>query len=294
VAGVCCLTMRLDHTRIILTGAASGIGAALLSRLAAYPCSILAADRDAPRLADTVAQLGARPATVTTLACDVGRREAVDALFAAGLARMAGVDLFIANAGFAYYERIDRADWDRIDALLRVNVVSPIYAAEKMAELNRGRPGEAGPHRTVIVGSAMGRLAIPGYALYSASKAALHRFAEAYWLELPDPDTLAVVYPIGTRTRFFEARGGGAPAPHPWPTQTAEQVANAIIKGLERDDRAIYPSFLFRLTLAVDRMLPFTRRIEQYIEGRRLRRWLGSRSGAGRESAHAGRALDHE
>jgi short-subunit dehydrogenase len=276
--------MRLDRTRIILTGAASGIGAALLSRLSAYPCAILAADCDAPRLADTVARLPPRPATVTTLTGDIGRREDVDALFAAAAEYLGGVDLFIANAGFAYYERIDRPDWAHIEALLRVNVVSPIYAAEKMAALNAGRG--RGEYRTVIVGSAMGRLAIPGYALYGASKAALDRFAEAYWLELPDPSTLALVYPIGTRTRFFEQRGQSAP--HPWPTQSPEQVASAIIRGIEQDARAIYPSFLFRLTLAVDRVLPFTRRIEQYIEGRRFRKWLreGDRA-SGRESARA-------
>jgi len=265
--------MRLHNTRIILTGAASGIGAALLLRLADIPCAILAVDRDAPRLADTVARLGARAATVTTFAGDMGCREDVDTLFAAAVARMGGVDLFIANAGFAYYERLERPDWDHIEALLRVNVVSPIYAAEKMAELNEGRA-----HRTVIVASAMGRLAIPGYALYSGSKAALHRFAEAYWLELADPSALALVYPIGTRTRFFE-QGAGRVAPQPWPTQSPEQVAAAIINGIERDARAIYPSFLFRLTLAVDRALPFTRRIEQWIEGRRFRRWRSEREG---------------
>ncbi len=262
--------MRLHHTRIILTGAASGIGAALLARLATFPCSIIAADRDAPRLAETVARLPQHPATITTFAGDMGCPEDVDALFDAGAARMGGVDLFIANAGFAYYERIDRPDWAHIEALLRVNVVSPIYAAEKMAALNAGRG--RGEYRTVIVASAMGELAIPGYALYSGSKAALHRFAEAYWLELADPSTLALVYPIGTRTRFFEQ--GNSRAPHPWPTQTPEQVADAILRGIERDARAIHPSVLFRLTLAVDRVLPFTRRIEQYIEGRRFRRWL--------------------
>lgn len=210
--------MRIHHTRIILTGAASGIGAALLARLADAPCAVIAADRDAPRLAETVAGLGAQAAAVTTFTGDMGCPEDVDALFATAVARMGGVDLFIANAGFAYYERIDRPDWTHIDALFRVNVISPIYAAEKMAALNAGRGG--GAYRTVIVASAMGELAIPGYALYSGSKAALHRFAEAYRLELADPSTLALVYPIGTRTRFFEQ--GDATAPHPWPTQTAE------------------------------------------------------------------------
>ncbi len=261
--------MRLQHARIILTGAASGIGAALLARLAAFPCAILAADRDAPRLSETLARLPASPARVTSFAGDMGKQEDVDALFAAAVERMGGVDLFIAAAGFAYYERLARPDWDHIETIFRVNAVSPIYTVEKMAELNRGRP-----HRTVIVASAMGRLAIPGYALYGSTKAALHRFAEAYRLEAPDPAALSLVYPIGTRTRFFANSNDRAPAPLPWPTQSAERVADAILRGIERDARAIHPSVLFRLTLAVDRILPFTRRIEQWIEGRRFRTWL--------------------
>ncbi len=202
--------MRLQHARIILTGAASGIGAALLARLAAFPCAILAADRDAPRLSETLARLAASPARVTSFAGDMGKQEDVDALFAAAVERMGGVDLFIAAAGFAYYERLARPDWDHIETIFRVNAVSPIYTVEKMAELNRGRP-----HRTVIVASAMGRLAIPGYALYGSTKAALHRFAEAYRLEAPDPAALSLVYPIGTRTRFFANSNDRAPAPLP-------------------------------------------------------------------------------
>ena len=263
--------MRIDSTRIILTGAASGIGAALLAQLSAFPCAILAADLDTPRLVQTVEQLAGSPAAVAAFAGDMGSPDHVDALFDATFGVMGGVDIFIANAGFAYYERLERADWPRIEALLKVNVMSPIYATVKMEELNRERP-----HRTVIVASAMGRLAIPGYALYGGSKAALHRFAEGYRLELADPNSIALVYPIGTRTRFFD-RADGPPAPQPWPTQSAEAVARAVVRGIERDAQKIYPSFLFRLTLALDRIFPPTRRIEQLIEGRRFRRWLARR-----------------
>jgi short-subunit dehydrogenase len=261
--------MRLQNARIILTGAASGIGAALVARLAGIPCAVVAADCDAPCLAETLARLPTTPAAVVPFVGDMGKREDVDALFDAAVERMGGVDLFIAAAGFAYYERLVRPDWEHIEAIFRVNAVSPIYCVEKMAELNGDRP-----HRTVIVASAMSRLAIPGYALYSGSKAALHRFTEAYRLEVPDRAAVSLVYPIGTRTRFFTNSNGHAPAPLPWPTQSAERVADAILSGIERDARAIYPSFLFRLTLAVDRVLPFTRRIEQKIEGRRFRNWL--------------------
>lgn len=260
--------MQLEGARIVLTGAASGIGAATLGLLSQRAGCILAVDRDAPRLSQTVARLTPAPAAITPHVADLGAQADVDGVFDAALRTLGGIDLFIANAGFAYYERLDRADWPRMAALFNVNVLSPLYTAVKMAELNAGRP-----HRTVIVASAMGRLAIPGYALYSGSKAALHRFAEAHRFELADPTSLTLVYPIGTRTAFFQG-SSDRPAPHPWPTQSAEQVARAILRGIERDQKDIYPSALFRLTLLADRYLPFVRRIEQAIEGRRYRRWL--------------------
>jgi uncharacterized protein len=263
--------MRIEHSRIVLTGAASGIGAATLAFLARRPCSILAVDREEQRLLQTVQRVQQSGAQVIPFVADLGKPEAVEAMFEQALAQLGRIDVFIANAGFAYYERLSHADWDHIAALFQVNVISPLYAAVKMGEINGARP-----HRTVIVASAMGQLAIPGYAIYSGSKAALHRWAEGYRLELPDPCSLALVYPIGTRTRFFFQRGKERPAPYPWPTQSAEEVARAIVRGIERDQKDIYPSGLFRLVLIADRFLPFVRRIEQSIEAHRFRRWLAS------------------
>lgn len=262
--------MRIDNARIVLTGAASGIGAATLGLLSQRPCSVLAVDRDERGLHRIVEHL--RPATghLAPFVADLGLPEQVDAVFEHALEHLGGIDIFIANAGFPYYERLSRAHWHRMAALFHVNVVSPLYSAVKMGEINAGRP-----HRTVIVASAMGRLAIPGYAVYSGSKAAVHRFAEAYRFELHDPASLTLVYPIGTHTRFFLS-DNDRPAPHPWPMQSAEQVAQAIVHGIERDQKDIYPSALFRIVLLADRFLPFIRRIEQAIEGRRFRRWLQS------------------
>lgn len=259
--------MRIAGQRIVITGAASGIGRATLALLARCPARILAVDVDANRLTQVLHDLAGAPAQITPLACDLANQACMDGLFDFAVATLGGVDLFIANAGFAYYERLDRADWERLERIFRVNVFAPIYAAAKMHELNRDRP-----HKTVITASAMGLLAIPGYTLYGATKAALDRFAEGYRLELDDPSRLMLVYPIGTRTGFFSAAAPSA-APQPWPTQPADHVARAIVRGIEQDRQAVHPSFLFQLVLLADRFLPFVRRIEQWIEQRRFRRW---------------------
>ncbi len=261
--------MQIEGSRVVLTGAAWGIGRALLAELAAYPARIVAVDVDDAGLERAIAALPAPRAEILPLVLDLTRPQAVDTLFERACAWMGGVDLFIANAGFAYYGLLGAPDWERIERLYALNVLTPIYTVQKMAALNRGRP-----YKVVITASTMGLLALPGYALYSGSKAALHRFAEAYRFELDDPRRLMLVYPIATRTRFFEAAAERS-APVPWPAQSPDRVARAVLRGIRRDRQAVHPSLLARLVLLLDRFLP-VRRLEQHIEARRLARWLAS------------------
>lgn len=253
--------MKPGGKNIILTGAASGIGRALLELLAQFPAKIFAVDKDLERLE----RLPAGPATIIPYACDLGQPAAVDELFAEALRRLGTIDLFIANAGFAYYEKIAAPDWAHIEQIYRVNVFSPLYALEKMQQVNAGRP-----HKTVITASAMSFLGVPGYALYSSTKAALDRFAEAYRFELNDPRQLMMVYPIGTRTNFFSAATQAHAAPQTWPSQSAAQVALAILNGIQRDRLAVFPFPAFRVVLA----LPPLVWAEKAIEAWRLKKWL--------------------
>jgi short-subunit dehydrogenase len=261
--------MNLDGTCIVITGAASGIGRALLERLATYPVTILAADVQADLLENAVAQLTAPRATVQHFTVDVSSAAGNDALFAEALRTMGRINCFIANAGFAYYESLDTADWARLERMYAVNVFAPMDAAVRMRALNTGRA-----YRVVITASAMGYIAYPGYALYAGSKAALIRFAEGYRFELSERASLTLVYPISTRTNFFNQAGERTPVS--WPTQSAEQVAAAIVRGIEHDQADIHPSRLFWFTLLLDRVLPI-RWLIQWLALRDFRAWLGRR-----------------
>jgi uncharacterized protein len=261
--------MKIDNKNIILTGAASGIGRALLEQLSALPCRILAVDMDPARLEEACAAQTGKPATVTPFLCDLSSRENIDRLFDEALLAMGRIDLFFANAGFAYYEQIEQPDWEHIEKIYRVNVFSTIYTIEKMQALF---PNE--PYRVVVTASAMAFIAVPGYAIYSSTKAALDRFADGYRWQMKDPRKLVMVYPIGTRTGFF--RAAGKDVPEAWPTQTPEQVARAILRGVEKDRQAVYPSALFRLVMFLDRFLPM-HRMEQSMEQKRLEGWLAKK-----------------
>lgn len=256
------------YKKIILTGAGSGIGRALLNQLADYEAQIVAVDIDGEQLATAVKMVKPSRANLRPFVADVGRPENIDELFRYTLQMMNGVDLFIANAGFAYYEQVQEPDWERIEQIYRVNVFSPIYAAIKMKAINGNQP-----YKVVITASAMGRMALPGYAIYASTKAALHRFAEGYRLELEEPEQLVLVYPIATQTNFFDAAATRR-IPVPWPSQAPEQVAHAIITGINQNRIAIYPSRLFAIYLFVERFIPFLRSLIQAREKQQFEQWL--------------------
>jgi short-subunit dehydrogenase len=258
--------MNIHNIRIILTGAASGIGKALLAQLAAYDAQILAVDINPVDLPSAKATLHAHTADLT-------RPDEVDMLFQTALEKMGGVDIFIANAGFAYFEKIDAPDWEHIERIYRLNVFSPIYALQKMAALNPGNP-----YCVVMTASAMAKWALPGYALYSSTKAALDSFADAFRYELEPNGRLMLVYPIATHTNFFKAANDGTPIP--WPTQAPEVVAHAVISGIERNKNVIFPSALFLNTWRLGHIIPGMKGFYQIIQNQAFQRWLKMRNKA--------------
>ncbi len=246
--------MQITGKRIVLTGAASGIGRALLHHLAYYDAEIIAADRDTAGLGEALRAPENMKASLTPFVCDLSSQSGTDELFAHALATLGGIDIFIANAGFAYYERLQDADWSRVVAIYNVNTFSPIYSAVKMAELNPDNR-----YLTVVTASTMAHWGMAGYALYSSTKAALHRFADAYRAEIPPNGQLMLVYPIATKTQFFDE----ANAPQIPPMQSAAAVASAVVRGIERDAQAVYPSLIWRISVFLNHLLPIFKPVAQ-------------------------------
>jgi short-subunit dehydrogenase len=257
--------MNIQGKRIVLTGAASGIGLALLEKLARIPCRILAVDLNAEALHSACDRLAGQAAGIIPMACDLSSQENLDRLFEQARTALGGIDLFLANAGFAYYEIIERPDWDHLEKIYRVNVFNPLYTIEKMQALY----GDIA-FKVVVTASAMAQIAVPGYAIYSSTKAALDRFADGYRWQMKDPRKLMLVYPIATRTAFFHAAGKGVPTP--WPSQTPEEVAQAILGGIRRDRQVVYPSTIYRVILFFKRFLPM-HALVQWLEQRRMIAW---------------------
>jgi short-subunit dehydrogenase len=272
--------MKIEGRRIIVTGASSGIGKSLLERLAGREATILGVARRGDLIRKNILSMNDPRAKMEALSCDLSRKENVDRLFEEVMRKWDGVDIFIANAGFPYYEKLERPDWAHIRSIFDLNTFSVFYSLEKMIEISGGRS-----FHFVITASGVCTLAMPGYALYSATKAALERFVEGYRLEMGHGARISMVYPIATRTGFFKAAGENVPIP--WPIQDSDVVAKAIIRGVEKDRKRIYPSRLFRITSFLNRLSPVIGKAYQRHAAQKLRKWLAEKDRPGGEAEKA-------
>ncbi len=242
--------MKIQGARCVVTGASSGIGREVSFRLLEEGAHVMGVARSFPEESKINHPL------FYEYACDVSEPENVDQLFDHALALMGGIDLFFANAGFAYHEPLGPPNWGHIETIYRVNVFSVIYSLEKMKTLKNGTE-----FFFLATASGISFIPIPNFALYGSTKAALHAFFESMAYETPKGQILSVVYPIATETRFF--RKANRPS-MPWPRQDVKVVADAIIRGIQKDRRKIYPSWLFRIGLVVFALFPWGKKIYAY------------------------------
>lgn len=246
----------MNGKKIILTGASSGIGAEL--------CKLLAEENTVFAVARRMEQIPKHP-NIIPYKADLSDLSGIDELLDTAEQKMNGIEVFIANAGFAYYELLEKPDIQHMESIFRTNVLSPLHALIKL----RDRKKKA-PFIFAFTASAMSFLAMPGYSLYSATKFALKGFTDAYRFELDKNQKLCMVYPIATLTSFFKAAGSES---MPWPRQRADHVAKKIVRGLEKSKKHIFPSTLFRIMLFLNRFLPVFR-LYTALEYKRMKKNL--------------------
>ena len=254
----------ISNKTIVLTGASSGIGLEVLKLISAEKSNIiLAVSRHAEE------KLSGFSDNVIPFDCDVSSREGVDSIFIKAGEVFGGrkIDLFYANAGFPYYEEFNYTNWERILEIFETNTISPIYTYAKYLHHLDGREG----HLAYTV-SAIGQMAMPGYALYSATKFALHGFQQAIRLEKPNSLKLTCLYPVATDTNFFKV---AAPIEFkkPFPVQKPDVVARKMVAGLENEKKMVSPSPLFALSKVLMTLAPPVRTIYWKLETIKLEKF---------------------
>jgi short-subunit dehydrogenase len=193
----------------VVTGAASGIGAALAVQLAARGSSLVLVDRDKDRLGDVADRLrGAHPGlTLATHVADLSDDEQTAELATTLAAEHPETTLLVNNAGVALGGRFDQVTLEEFDWVMAVNFRSVVRLTHALLPALKAHPGA----HLVNVSSVFGIVAPAGQAAYSASKFAVRGFSEAVRHELAENEVgVTVVHPGGIKTRIAESARTGS------------------------------------------------------------------------------------
>ncbi len=222
----------LSEHVVLITGASTGIGAALAQLLAQkFPgIRLVLAARNIEKL-EAVATLCRKDgAEVLAVPTDLTEFEQVEALAHAAIAQFGRVDALVNNAGYGQMGPVELIPHQAAQRQFQTNLLGPLGLIRALVPLMR----DAGGGRIINISSLGGRLAFPFGGLYSASKFALEGISDALRMELaPFNIQVSVIEPGPVSTDFFIVANQAVEA-IATPEDTPYRAAFEKLKGLEQ------------------------------------------------------------
>ena len=243
----------------MITGASSGIGAALAREFARHGADLVLLARRADRLATLATELERAGRRALALTADVTVDGDLDKAVAQARAALGRLDVVVANAGFGVVGPVERLALDDYRRQFETNIFGVLRTVHAtLADLKASRG------RLVVIGSVAGYVATPGSSPYSMSKFAVRALAEALGHELaPAGVAVTLVSPgyVDSEIRRVDNAGRfqtAAPEPVPgWllvPTATA---ARQIVRAVARRRREVVITGHGKLAVFMQRHAPW-------------------------------------
>lgn len=211
---------------VLVTGASSGIGMAVVRAVADRGARVALVARSAGILEKLAGDLGTQRAASFPL--DVTDRAGLAKLPDEVVARFGRLDVVVNNAGVNHRGGVDERTADELVAILETNLAAPILL------IRAALPHLARDAAIVNVASLAGKVPVPHEAAYSATKAGLRAFSRALSVEVAARGIhVGTVCPGPVDTAFF---GDVSKVPNlvfSQPMSTAEDVANAVLRVIE-------------------------------------------------------------
>ncbi len=216
------MSVQLDNSTALVTGATGGIGQAIVRALHARGATVIASGRKREVLEKIAAELDG----VEPLVADLS-----DPAQVATLVDGRRIDVLVANAALPASGRLDSFSAEEIDRALDVNLRAPMQLARTLAP----QMVERGTGHVVFISSLSGKMASAGASIYNATKFGLRGFSFALNEELRGTGVGATtVFPGFIRDAGMFA-DSGAKLPRGVGTRTPDDVAKAVIQGIERN-----------------------------------------------------------
>ncbi len=255
--------MKFEGHVVLITGASSGIGAALARELAREGARLVLMARRRERLDALGAELAAAGAQAVVHVGDVTKRADLDAAVALAVERYGRLDVAIANAGFGVVGPLAKLGVEDYRRQFETNVFAAIETSRAcLAELVKAQG------RLVLIGSVAGYISTPNASPYAMSKFAIRAFAEALRPELaPQGVAVTLISPgfVTSEIRQVDNRGGWHPkAKDPLPTwlpMPAEHAARKIVSAIHRRRREAIITTHGKVLVWLSRFAPWALRL---------------------------------
>ena len=251
---------RFAGNAVFITGASSGIGAALAREFAREGADVALAARRTDRLEALAAEIGKSGRRAVVTPCDVTRDGDLERAAEQARAALGKLDVVVANAGFGVTGKLETLSIDDYRRQFETNVfgvLRTVYATLDDLKTTRGR--------LVLIGSVSGHVAVPGSSAYSMSKFAVHGLAAALGHELaPYGVAVTLISPGLVESEIGQVDNSGvwrAQAPRrPIPASivmATPTAARKIVRAVARRRREAVITGLGKAAVALQRHLPW-------------------------------------
>ena len=235
----------MNHNRIFITGASSGIGAATARTLVNKGWQVAAFARNAAALEALKSELAEATGTLMPFVGDVTDPESVVAAVEQAVAEWGGLDAVIPNAGLGYFDPLPQgklAEWHEMVNININGVLTTLHATLPVLAANKGH--------VINIGSLAARQVFPNSGVYCATKHAVLALSESIRLEYRNDVAVTTINPGAVNTAFIDKTTNESLRADYRPQfdegMTAEFVADAIATALEARGRGVFSEITLR------------------------------------------------
>ncbi len=253
------MKVDLQNRVLVVTGASAGIGKATALEAARRGMHVVLAARREDKLNAVAEQIRRLDRQALVVPTDVAKNEDVAALVEKTVEQFGRLDVMCANAGYGFRESVAELDEQMHREIFETNYFGTVRCVQHAMPVMK----KQGSGQMMVVSSIVGRIGLPMYAAYSATKSAQAVLAMALRVELQRFGIeITCVYPIGTRTEFFEVSAklnGQDTIRQNTPNmfmQTPEHVARKMVDAMRKPRPEVWPGRFMGIASAIGLMLP--------------------------------------
>lgn len=248
--------MKLAGKVAVITGASMGIGEEIAKLFAREGAKLVLCSRGLERMEAARQRIGAGE-NLISVACDVSRRDQVDALMRTALAKFGRIDILVNNAGFGLNDSLAELDMAQCRQLFDTNLFGAMECMQAVVPIMR----QQGGGDIVNISSVSGHIATPYASVYAASKHGMQAVGRAARMELKRYNiNVLTVSPGYIATDFAQNMLKGKNAQRVGGSAkigaTPDVVARATLRGLLKRKREVVVPWFYKIAIKLYENFP--------------------------------------